>query len=81
MSDRFLACDLGAESGRLMLGTLSGKLIELEEIHRFPNVPLERDGSLLWNLESIFGEIKDRHGHGFFSREGSRWNKRGFVGS
>lgn len=49
-----------------MLGTLSGKLIELEEIHRFPNVPLERDGSLLWNLESIFGEIKDRHGHDFF---------------
>ena len=58
MFDRFLACDLGAESGRLMLGTLSGKLIELEEIHRFPNVPLKRDGSLLWNLESIFDEIK-----------------------
>ena len=43
MPDRFLACDLGAESGRLMLGSLSEKVLELEEIYRFPNVPLERD--------------------------------------
>lgn len=30
----------------------------MEEIHRFTNVPLERNGSLLWNIESIFDEIK-----------------------
>ncbi|MFP6886012.1 MAG: rhamnulokinase, partial [Opitutales bacterium] len=57
MPARFLAYDLGAESGRLMLGTLSDEVLELEEIHRFPNVPLERDGSLYWNLDSIFAEI------------------------
>lgn len=37
MSACFLACDLGVESGRLMLGKLSGNFIELEEVFRFPN--------------------------------------------
>ena len=36
-----LACDLGAESGRVMLGSLAGEALSLEEIHRFPNAPLQ----------------------------------------
>ena len=32
----YLACDLGAESGRLMLGTLADGRLSLEELHRFP---------------------------------------------
>ena len=33
----YIACDLGAESGRVMLGHLEGGQLQLEEIHRFPS--------------------------------------------
>jgi rhamnulokinase len=36
---RYLAFDLGAESGRAMLGSLDDGLLTLEELHRFPNTP------------------------------------------
>ena len=36
----YLAFDLGAESGRAMLGKLAGGRLELEELHRFPNQPV-----------------------------------------
>ncbi len=39
MPTHHLACDLGADSGRLMLGTLADGKIILEELHRFPNGP------------------------------------------
>jgi len=41
-----------------MLGTLDGKRISLEEIHRFPNGPVKRDGALHWDIERLFGELK-----------------------
>jgi rhamnulokinase len=53
-----LACDLGAESGRLMLGSLQDGRISLEEIHRFPN-PVQRIGdSLRWDIPQLFEELK-----------------------
>ena len=59
-----LACDLGAESGRLILGTIddhgdgnSGG-VTLTELHRFPNTPLKHDGSLHWNIPQLFAELK-----------------------
>ncbi|MBI3417277.1 MAG: rhamnulokinase [Verrucomicrobia bacterium] len=58
MAKHYLACDLGAESGRLMLGTLDGSRLELEEIHRFTNTPLRLDGSLQWNIPLLFDELK-----------------------
>src|SRR5262245_42345296 len=58
MSTHHLACDLGAESGRLMLGTLDNGKVTLEELHRFPNGPVTRGGSLHWNLEGLFDELK-----------------------
>ncbi len=54
----FAACDLGAESGRVMLGSISGSRLALEEIHRFPNGPLKINGSLRWNVPSLFVELK-----------------------
>ena len=36
-TQRYLAIDLGAESGRGVLGKFDGNLLQLEEIHRFPN--------------------------------------------
>ena len=37
----YLAADLGAESGRVILGSLAGGRLEIEEIRRFPNQPVE----------------------------------------
>ena len=58
MSTHYLACDLGAESGRVMLGTLEGGRITLEELHRFPNEPVKVDGALHWNIDSLFSELR-----------------------
>ena len=55
----FVAFDLGATSGRAILGTLSDGKLDLEEIHRFPNNIVERDGHMFWNLDALFAEIID----------------------
>ena len=57
MATHYLACDLGAESGRVMLGTLDGGKILLEELHRFPNGPVTTNGELHWNIEGLFAEL------------------------
>jgi rhamnulokinase len=53
----YLAVDLGAESGRVMLGTLDEGRVSLEEIHRFPNRVLTVDGHLHWDLAHLEKEI------------------------
>jgi rhamnulokinase len=58
MATHYLACDLGADSGRLMLGTLDNGKISLEELHRFPNGPVKAAGALHWNLDGLFNELK-----------------------
>jgi rhamnulokinase len=55
---RFLAIDLGAESGRAMLGTLDGGRIALEEIHRWPNEPVRLSTGLYWDILRLFHEIR-----------------------
>ena len=55
---RYIAVDLGAESGRVMLGSVSGEKITLEEIHRFLNGPSEQSGSLRWDFSKLFSEVK-----------------------
>lgn len=54
---RFLAFDLGATSGRAMLGTLGDRGLKLEEVHRFPNRIVEYGGHLHWDLEALFREV------------------------
>jgi len=54
----YLACDLGAESGRLMLGTLEDGRLSLEELHRFPNGPVETEHGLCWEISRLFSELK-----------------------
>jgi len=54
----YLAIDLGAESGRLMLGTLAGGRLSLDELHRFPNTPLRIADSLCWDITGLFAGIK-----------------------
>lgn len=54
----YVAVDLGAESGRIMLGTLQNGRVALEEIHRFPTGSTVIEGTLRWNVLRIFEEIK-----------------------
>lgn len=53
----YAAVDLGAESGRVMLGTLHEGRLSLEEIHRFGNGPVPVNGSLRWDVLRLFDEI------------------------
>lgn len=55
----FFAVDLGATSGRTIVGTLSDGKIKLEEITRFPNNLIETGGQfLLGYLRSLFRDNK-----------------------
>jgi len=53
----YLAIDLGAESGRVMLGTLEEGRVSLEDLHRFPNRVLTVNGHLHWDLAHLEKEI------------------------
>ncbi len=54
----FLALDLGAESGRAMLGQFDGERLQLSEIHRFPNGPVPLPDGLHWDVLRLWTEIK-----------------------
>ena len=58
MPTHYLACDLGADSGRLMLGMLDNGKISLEELHRFPNGPVKTSGALHWNFAGLLEQLK-----------------------
>lgn len=58
MPTHYLACDLGADSGRVMLGTLADGKITITELHRFANGPVKTSGALHWNLDGLFAELK-----------------------
>ncbi|MDU2663326.1 MAG: rhamnulokinase family protein [Clostridium perfringens] len=53
-----LAVDLGASSGRAILGELKDGKIALKEVNRFPNKPIYKRGILSWNTDYLFSEIK-----------------------
>jgi rhamnulokinase len=53
-----LAFDLGAESGRAVLGSYDGDRLRLSEVHRFPNGPVRVLDSLHWDVLRLFQEIK-----------------------
>jgi len=59
MARSFLAIDLGATSGRTILGRLTDKGIEMEVINRFPNDLKEEDGHYHWDIEALMGNIID----------------------
>ncbi len=52
----YAAVDLGAESGRVVLGFLEDGRVRLEEVHRFENRPVRLPDGLRWNLLALFGE-------------------------
>ena len=57
----FAAVDIGASSGRVILGRIKGSgaaaSVELEVVHRFPNGVVEIDGGLRWDFDALFAEV------------------------
>ena len=58
MPTYYLACDLGADSGRVILGTLEDGKVSLEELHRFPTGATKVAGALHWEFDRIINEFK-----------------------
>ena len=54
----YLAFDLGAESGRAMLGTLENGRLAIEELHRFANTPVRVFDALYWDTLRLWHEIQ-----------------------
>ena len=54
---RLIAVDLGAESGRAVVGTFDGGRLALDVVHRFPNVPVTLAGTLHWDFLRLFGDV------------------------
>jgi rhamnulokinase len=57
MQNYYLAVDIGASSGRHILGSLENGKITLEEVYRFDNGMVKKDGYLCWELDRLFDEI------------------------
>ncbi|GIE75396.1 carbohydrate kinase [Actinoplanes philippinensis] len=59
MSDAFAAVDLGASSGRVVVGRFHDGTLELEVVHRFPNEPVRVVGTLHWDILSLYRGVLD----------------------
>lgn len=55
---KFLAVDIGASSGRTIVGDIEGGRITLNETYRFPNGMVDIDGEKHWDVESLLSEVK-----------------------
>ncbi len=58
MTEYYLAIDIGASSGRHILSHREDGRMVLEEIHRFPNGAVKKDGRMVWDVDSLFAEVK-----------------------
>lgn len=58
LKKRVLAFDFGASSGRAIIGEFDGEKIELREVHRFSNDPVKINGTIYWDVQRLFYEIK-----------------------
>ena len=54
----YLAIDIGASSGRHILGSTQNGKLHLEEIHRFENYITNQNGTLVWDIEHLVSEVK-----------------------
>ncbi|MBR4193202.1 MAG: rhamnulokinase [Oscillospiraceae bacterium] len=54
----YLAIDIGASSGRHIVGWMDGGTLQTEEVYRFPNGVTEQDGHLVWDMEALFSHVK-----------------------
>ena len=54
----FLSIDIGASSGRHIVGWREGGELRTEEVYRFPNGVAERDGHLVWDIDALLSHVK-----------------------
>ncbi|MCL1865935.1 MAG: rhamnulokinase [Oscillospiraceae bacterium] len=57
-SKNALAIDLGASSGRAVLGSFDGQSVTMREVHRFENQPVKLGNTLYWDIFRLFHEVK-----------------------
>ena len=55
----YLAVDIGASSGRHILGSYENGKLTLKEIYRFSNGPTKKGDSLIWDVDELFKNIKE----------------------
>lgn len=53
-----LAFDFGASSGRAIVAVLENGALSCREVHRFENNPVEKNGTLYWDVETLFQEVR-----------------------
>ena len=58
MAKKYLAIDIGASSGRHIVGWQEGGEIKTQEVYRFPNGVEKKDGHLVWNIDSLLFHVK-----------------------
>lgn len=59
MAEKYvIAADLGAESGRVMRVGFDGERLHLENIHQFPNTPVEVRGTIYWDILRLWHEVR-----------------------
>ena len=67
---KYIAFDLGASSGKMMLGSFDGNRLDTEVIHRFPNCQISANGSLYWNFLGIYQNLIEGLKTGFRKADG-----------
>lgn len=58
MQKNYLAIDIGASSGRHIVGWMENGVLRTEEVYRFPNSVRRVDGHLEWDIDSLFANVK-----------------------
>ncbi len=59
MNKYFLAIDIGASSGRHIIGWVENGRMQLKEVHRFENRQLQKNGHLIWDMDNLWKGIID----------------------
>ena len=59
MRKYYLAVDIGASSGRHIVGWQEDGEIKTEEVYRFPNGVTEADGHLTWDVDGLLAHVKE----------------------
>lgn len=59
MQKRFLAIDIGASSGRHIVGWMEDGILRTEEVYRFPNNVRWTDGHLEWDIDALLAQVKN----------------------
>ena len=59
MQKNYLAIDIGASSGRHIVGWMENGVLRTEEVYRFPNSVQRVNGHLKWDIDSLFANVKN----------------------